>query len=73
MSIENVLLEKSIAHKVNSNKVNSKPSRLRYDKFHIHYSKRRHTQKITSGHQKVLKLQKPVSILKKKIQNINPK
>ena len=30
-------------------------------------------QKITPGREKVLTLQKPVSVLKKKIQNINPR
>ena len=31
------------------------------------------TQKITPGREKVLTLQKPVRILKRRIQNINPK
>ena len=51
MSIGNVLLEKSIY-------VFSKHSGPKYNK--------RHTQKITPGHEKVLALQKPVRILKRK-------
>ena len=51
MSIGNVLLEKSIY-------VFSKHSGPKYNK--------RHTQKITPGHEKVLALQKPVRIFKKK-------
>ena len=37
--------------------------------IYIHYSNRRHTQKITPGRDKELPLQK--SVFKKKIQNIN--
>ena len=47
-----------------------KPSGLKYDQYcqgYIDYSSRRHKQKITPGREKVLTLQKPVRILKKKI------
>ena len=73
ISIRYVLLEKSI-------EVFSKPSGLKYDEYckgYIHFSNRRHTKKIIPGHEweheKVLTLQKPVQILKKKNQNINPR
>ena len=62
-----MLLEKSI-------KVFSKPSGLKSDQFcqgYIHFSNRRRTIKITPGREKVLAMQKPVQILKKKIQNVN--
>ena len=63
-----MLLEKSI-------KAFSKPSGIKYDKYYQGYtpfSNRRHTQKITSGREEVLTLQKLVQILKKN-QNINPR
>ena len=44
----------------------SKPSGLKYEYCQecIHYSNRRHTQKITPGREKVLILQKPIRIFK---------
>ena len=54
MSIGNVLIEKLI-------QFFSNPSRLKYDKHcqgYVHYSKWRHTLKITPGCEKVLALQK---------------
>ena len=68
MSIGNALLKKSI-------QVFSKPNGLKYKQYwhgYIHYSNRRHTQKITPGREKVLTLQTSVRILKNN-QKVNPR
>ena len=51
------------------NKSFFKPSGFKYDEYcqeYIHFSSRRHTKEITSGYEKVLVLQKPISVLIKK-------